>query len=107
MNHIRLYHAVSLRNISISMVTAAFLFLTGCAHIPEDPDKPVSYSMEPAEEGIFLVDPDGDPLVGGEEREDRRQELDAAAQIERILDPTWDAEQLRAESDSRADDCSH
>lgn len=34
---------------------AALLVFTGCAHIPENPDKPVSYSMAPAQEGLLAT----------------------------------------------------
>ncbi|MEE9368910.1 MAG: phospholipase D family protein [Pontiella sp.] len=33
---------------------ALFLFFTGCAHIPKNPDKPVSYSHAPEEKGMLV-----------------------------------------------------
>jgi putative cardiolipin synthase len=54
----------SFRITSVAL-TAAMLLFAGCAHIPKDPDKPVTYSAEPAEEGI-LADTAHDVLAGKE-----------------------------------------
>ena len=36
------------------LLSAVFLIFVGCAHIPEYPHKPVSYSHAPAEEGLLV-----------------------------------------------------
>lgn len=37
-----------------ALLSALFLIFVGCAHIPEYPHKPVSYSHAPAEEGLLV-----------------------------------------------------
>jgi putative cardiolipin synthase len=43
-----------INRMSAVWLTGFILFAAGCAHIPESPDKPVSYSMEPAKEGMLV-----------------------------------------------------
>lgn len=52
--------------LGVLFLMGAVLFFAGCAHIPKDPDKPVSYSSEPADEGL-LADVSRDVLSGQEE----------------------------------------
>jgi putative cardiolipin synthase len=48
------------------LLTGFILLFAGCAHIPKDPDKPVSYSAAPADEGM-LADVSRDILSGQDE----------------------------------------
>ena len=38
----------------VVLLTGMVLFSAGCAHIPKNPDKPVTYRTEPASEGVLV-----------------------------------------------------
>lgn len=44
----------SFGRISPAFLSALFLIFVGCAHIPKNPHKPVSYGHAPAEEGLLV-----------------------------------------------------